>query len=261
MNKVTRRFWELGFKTAHIDPGLWSYSQCEEHPGVTCLTPQENVATSRSVELLDAINRMTPLSYYLSVNASAGNINTVDDVRDIVAEVPFAPPYFLYAHTLPPHAPYTTFPDCSPRPTVQFYLSGGRDPRKYLEALQCVNLRLLRFADFIARTDPEAIVIFHGDHGSKFQLDESLRLDLWSKRQFDERFSVLLAIKAPDVCLEGTPADFSLVNLYRLIFACFERRPPNYLDDDYYGIHYKVTTTGKVNSGRIYHYPDQGPEN
>ena len=136
----------------------------------------------------------------------------------------------------------------------RFYLSGGLDPKKYIEALQCVNKRLLRFADFIAKSDPNAIVVFHGDHGSKFLLEETLPVDAWTKRQFDERFSIFLAIKAPEACLSILPPDLSLVNLYRFIFSCIEGTAPEYLENHFYNINYGVSEKGARNFGRAHRY-------
>jgi hypothetical protein len=254
INPVIHRVWELGYQYAHIGSSMWGGTQCSDHPRVICLTPRKAIISNRTIEILDAVNRMTPLSYFISVNAQVGGITSVDDVRETMTPMPVSSPFVLFAHTLSPHVPYTTRADCSDQPTIQFYLSGGLDPKKYLEALQCVNKRLLAFADFIAESDPNAIVVFHSDHGSKFLLEETLPLDAWTKKQFDERFSIFFAIKAPEGCTSRLPPDLSLVNLYRFIFSCVEGTAAEYLENRFYNINYDVSKKGATNFGRVHRF-------
>lgn len=251
INATIQNAWARGYRYIHIGNGVWGETQCVEHPKIICRTPNPSIIRNKTLEILNSLNRLTPLSYFVSITGKIGHVTTVSDVQKTVATASFKGPFLLFAHSLPPHSPYTSKADCSDQPFVQFNLSGGLDKDKYLEALQCVNRRLLAFIDYIDEHDPEAIVIFHSDHGSRFLTDWTLTLDAWTEKQFNERFGILFAVRAPGRCMEEMPAGFTLVNLFRFVFACLDGKAPEYLENR----HFIVTDTGSIDFGRVYLYP------
>jgi hypothetical protein len=250
-NRTIQNAWARGYKYIQIGNGVWGETQCVEHPDIICRTPNPSIIKNKTLEVLNALNRLTPLSYFVSISDKFGHLTTVSDVQKAVATASLRGPYLLFAHSLPPHFPYTSRADCSDQPVIQFNLSGGLDPEKYLEALQCVNRRLLAFVEYIDKHDPKAIVIFHSDHGSRFLTDWTQPLDAWTESQFNERFGILFAVRAPGRCIEGLPGNFTLVNLFRFVFACLDARVPEYLENR----HFIVTDSGFKDFGRVYLYP------
>jgi hypothetical protein len=254
-NAVMRTAWDAGYDYLHFGTNVLGLTECPPHPRVICLTPRRASVSTWAIEILDAINRMTPLSYFVSVNSSAAKATTVRDVADAVRSRPLTRPQVLFAHTLQPHSPYTRNADCSLRQQVSLTLSGPGDEKGYVEAVQCVNRMMLEFADVAAAKDPGAIVIFSSDHGTKFTLDQAAYQGNWTKRQFDERFGALLAIRAPERCVTDLKDDMTLVNIYRWAFACAEGKPPVLLDNRFYDAGYDAFGGERV----VRRFPDNGP--
>jgi hypothetical protein len=233
---------------------MWGGTECVDDPDIVCLTPNTTPVRDRTLEALNAVNFMTPLSYFLSLRSEQGVITTIDHVREAIAGAGIRPPFYLFAHTLPPHAPYIFRADCSAQSAVQLNLSGGLDRDLYLESLQCVNRQVLAFADFVAENDPDAIILVHSDHGSRFLTDWVRPIDSWTRRQFLERFRIFLAVKAPARCLKTLYAGISLINVSRFVAACVDGVPPAYIEDR----HYIATDSQWPDYGRVFRYPFPG---
>ena len=254
-NALVRGYLRRHYRYLHVGASMWGGTQCAEAAEIVCLTPGPRPLSNRTLEAIAGVNAMTPLSYFVSVRSTRGGITTIDHVREIVAGNAGEPPYYLFAHTLPPHAPYIFKADCSAQPSVRLNLSGGLDETLYLASLRCVNRQLLAFADFIAERDPEAIVLIHSDHGSRFLTDWVQPIDSWSRRQFMERFSVFLAVKAPARCVASLYPGISLVNVSRFVAACVDGRAPDYVEDR----HYVATDAQWPDYGHVFRYPYDGP--
>jgi len=129
---------------------------------------------------------------------------------------------FVFIHQLSPHTPFTVNEDCTPNnnnnrmkldvldkaifniPTDQtLHMDGYRD--SYL----CNIKEVLEFTKFISIKDPNAIVIFQGDHG-------------WptpSPSVFDIT-DIFNVIKAPEICFEKFEQPRSNVNTIRFALNC-----------------------------------------
>jgi hypothetical protein len=252
---VMRKAWSLGYDYMHVDTNIWGLTQCPDHPKVICLTPRDSHLSNWDVEILDALNRMTPFSYFFSFNASMSKATSVDDVAKAVTARGFERPRVLFAHTMQPHSPYTRRADCSSLGNVSFSLSGPNDPPRYIDAVQCVNLMMLRFVDTVGAKDPNAIIILSSDHGSKFLFNTEAHKGVWTRPQFDERYSALLAIRAPKRCMDQLKDDMTLVNVYRWAFACVEGKAPDLLPDEFYNISYEALATDR----KVVKFPGDGP--
>ena len=253
-NTLVRRYLERGYRYVHLGSSMWGGSECADDANIVCLTPNTAPVRDRTLEALNAVNFMTPISYFLSLRGTQGAITTVDHARKAIGGAGVAPPFYLFAHTLPPHSPYIFQADCSPQSAVQLNLSGGLDRHRYLESLQCVNRQLLAFADFVAETDPDAIILFHSDHGSRFFTDWVQPINSWTRRQFLERFRIFLAVKAPRRCLQSLYDGISLVNVSRFVAACVDGSDPAYIEDR----HYIATDSQWPDYGRVFRFPYPG---
>lgn len=253
VNNAVGAYRARGYSYGHVGSNRLGATQCADHPAVNCLTPRTTPISTERLEVADAYLRMTPISYFVHLLVDTNNTTTVDDVREVASAMSLPQPFFLFAHTLAPHSPYNYGADCSPNAKVQFHLSGGLDAEKYLGALQCVNLRLLRFVDFIHKSDPEAIVLLHSDHGTKFLLDELQPVDAWTGEQFRERHSILLAVRFPPRCRASVPQNLTLVNLHRLTLACVDNVAPVLLENRFFNVPFgKTHAHGKI---PVHQYP------
>lgn len=252
---------ELGYQFIFMGSGLSGESICEPTDRVICIAPEGSKKSRRELLVLDSLNRMTPLSYFVSINSLTTSVTNFEDVENVLAKGKLTPPYIFFAHTLPPHVPYTLKADCTVQVAIQFYLSGGLDPKKYIESLECVNHQIVHLAEYLEEHDPDAIVVFHSDHGSKFHLEETLPVDEWTRRQFDERYGVLLLTRTPETCKKYLKEDMTLINLYEFLFSCATDTEPVFLDNRFYNLNYNVNNVSDKNYGKVYQFPPDGPAN
>jgi hypothetical protein len=141
-------------------------------------------------------------------------------------------PLFIFVHNLLPHEPLNK--DC----TIS---EEQLTPISYGNAAACVNQSVLRVAREIAEQDPTAIVVFQADHGSGFAVNFSARLKDWSDKAIDERSGILNLIHMPESCKKYIRSDLSPINTMRLVVACIEQTPPNYVRDTTYLVTYETS--------------------
>lgn len=158
----------------------------------------------------------------------------------------------VVAHLLLPHFPYAFTADCSLAPMGRKWLNSyakdayparntlasraDRYPH-YLAQIRCTNLLLSNMFDALREAGvwDNAIIVLHGDHGSRLNLSNPLpeTRDQMSNSDFAEAFGTLLAIKLP-----GEPGlvDRSQVALDDFFEQVFLREnaswpPPSYEPD------------------------------
>lgn len=144
----------------------------------------------------------------------------------------------VFAHILMPHSPYGLDAGCGLRPALQEWLS-WRDhdlaPRHntpetraeryplYLDQLRCTQLRLQEIFAVLKEQGmwDDAIIIVHGDHGSR--LDLGPPKNGWEQEMspddFRDAFSTLFAVKLPGQPAvyddEQLPIDYLFAALFR----------------------------------------------
>lgn len=123
-----------------------------------------------------------------------------------------------FAHLLLPHDPYMLAPDCSLKPESSWLdehgpgRSSARE-RAYADQLACLRQRLARMLDALDSTPAgrEAIVVIHGDHGSRIAPSQPMvggpRL---SRRELLMSHSTLFAIRVPGEAAGEVPGTFAL---------------------------------------------------
>lgn|GEM_PF-7067890 len=159
-------------------------------------------------------------------------------------------PLFTVTHFVQPHSPYVSNADCSIRETgpknqwdflVNFRWSQNLPPEVqkeyYLDNLKCANIRLMTAVDRILEQDPDAVIIIQGDHGtghkSKYQKFH-MPVSEWTKEELMERHSAFNTLRLPEKCRELIYPTMTLVNTYRIVFACLEGRKPKLQPDKLY---------------------------
>ena len=145
-------------------------------------------------------------------------------------------PVFVFGHHLSPHPPYLLDARCNEH-EVRSEEMNSWDPvarDAFIAALQCVNLQVERLTDEILRKDPDALIVFQGDHGSAFTLDWSQPLSSWPEAAIRERTSFLNLVRAPAGCQSWLDHPLGQVNTARFVVGCVEQRAPDYLPERTY---------------------------
>lgn len=137
-------------------------------------------------------------------SSSMGSLAAFDDLVAITREARPGDAYFV--HILLPHYPYVVRPDCSFLPWREWKLrrsetSIGERRRAYYDQVRCTMRRVDLVLDSLSKSPARsnAVVIIHGDHGSRItRVDPEAR----NIGQFDDSdtiagFSTIFAIKAP----------------------------------------------------------------
>ena len=144
---------------------------------------------------------------------------------------------YYYAHVLLPHWPYVFRQDCSVQPAEAWRYNvvhefGQKNTLKtrheryrlYLQQVQCTQRVIARLVDS-ATANPalkDAIILVHGDHGSRIALADrngldKLGYDKWAY-EMDQR-GTLLAIRAPHLAIESVSAVVRLDDVLRALWV------------------------------------------
>lgn len=138
-------------------------------------------------------------------------------------------PFFIFAHHMQPHSPWYFDDQCN---FVDTSTMSGKDA--FRDAVLCVNRTILAFVDRVAKSDPGAIIVVQGDHGSGFiALEEKQNLPeyQWAKHAMDERSENISFIKAPAECRKWLRPDLGPLNTVRFVVGCLRREAPDYLPE------------------------------
>ncbi len=131
----------------------------------------------------------------------------------------------VFAHFLVPHAPYFLLESCvvSGKEDTGHYLAHApkRDERRrdyynrYLGQVRCVGTRLDSFMAAIGQSENfrDAVIIIHGDHGSRISSGDTL--EDYSQRDFVDNYATFFAVRSPAV-QPGVDCEFvSLPEVFR----------------------------------------------
>jgi len=122
-----------------------------------------------------------------------------------------------FGHFLLPHDPYMLAADCSVKPESQWLDEHGPGAaavreKSYADQVNCLQQRLEQLFDALGRSSAgrEAIVLLHGDHGSRIAPSQPM-VDgpVLSKRELLMSYSTFFAIRVPAQApgeIEGTYA-------------------------------------------------------
>ena len=145
-------------------------------------------------------------------------------------------PFFLFYHIILPHPPVRFEADCSRTRIPDWNLQSlNRDG--YIANVKCLNGQLIDLVDVILRDDAtDPIILISADHGNTFDRpfrdSENGDIDPDALRI---AFSVLLTMRLPEgECRDSVYPKISLVNQFRLVFACLTDRKPDFLPDRHF---------------------------
>lgn len=210
---------------------------------VKCLRPHNGMSYGVRT-FLDS----TPVRWLLFKYAPLVSSDTIGELLSALETKEIVKPYFLFAHHMPPHAPHVFNAKCEVRPSQRQSLIPQSDesPELYKESVECVNKKLQEFGRFIAKHDPQAIVVIQGDHGTSFTVDWDLPLADWTDSQIEERLSVLSLVRLPQDCKNWLTPDINSVNLVKLVFSCVQKTEPKFVPNRSYIGTYSGSDFGHV---------------
>ena len=148
-----------------------------------------------------------------------------DRFTNVVASVPRGT--HVFAHFLVPHAPYLLLESCVLSGKVQAGYGLNQYPvaerlakrddfyDRYFGQIRCVNSKLDSFMTALSESEKfqDAVIIIHGDHGSR--ISSSDILEDFTERDFIDNYGTFFAVKAPGVP-PGTDCEFvSLPEVFR----------------------------------------------
>jgi hypothetical protein len=117
--------------------------------------------------------------------------------------------FFAYIHNDIPHNPYRVTSECEPTNYINQNMEG------YKSSYNCALKTLQIFMEKINIIDPEAIVVFQGDHGIR-----DLNIEITEKEKYLLLGRVFNAIKAPETCFKKYGAPKTTVNTLRFVLNC-----------------------------------------
>lgn len=211
-NRVVATLRSWGYEYVHVDNG-WSGSGCSGQVDIC-------VGTGFAGEVEWELLSVTPFTRLVDAPMSEVESKRRDPVVAVERTMSAQPnsPFFAQIHLINPHPPYfRTGKGCTFQ-VVAYDLTAPYGGDEYVDALRCLNRRLLESIDKIRADDEDAVIILQGDHGpAQFAIDVA-PVDRWTDHDLWVRFGVLNAMALPDGC--SVPDDLSLVNTFRLVFDC-----------------------------------------
>ena len=149
-------------------------------------------------------------------------------------------PFFAFIHHLSPHEPFRFTETCEHLDIYQ------TDPIKgYKDNYHCALVRIEKFMKKINILDPEAIVVFQGDHGFSTTKEGELFDDPEYIIAMGKMFN---AIKAPNSCFEKYGEPKTNVNTVRFVLNCAYGFELPFRED----IHYTGYYEGHPNFGKVF---------
>lgn len=236
-NNTVARFKSLGYRYIHGEPGggiLKTLCGGQEDRCITGEFADGIRLTEAEVELL----RLTPLYHLVRRWASHLFRFEFNDATQLIDQLRIKEetPFFLFYHIILPHPPVQFEADCSPTQIPDWNLR-RLDRDGYLINIKCLNGQLIDLVDVILRDDAtDPIIIISADHGNTFdrpmRVSENGDIDPEALRIV---YGVLLSMRLPEgECRDSVYPTISLVNQFRLVFACLTGVKPDFLPDRHF---------------------------
>tara|TARA_Y100000816_G_scaffold292605_1_gene289016 strand:- start:1626 stop:3179 length:1554 start_codon:yes stop_codon:yes gene_type:complete len=122
--------------------------------------------------------------------------------------------YFFLIHHMSPHNPFVFKKDCSKREINS--LLNDRDLEGFKESYLCALKKIEELYFFVQKYDPEAILVFQGDHGWNFNHDNrnSINIEFYNPNTFN-------LIVAPKKCTKDISKEYlNMINTARIVLGC-----------------------------------------
>ena len=237
-NRTVAYLKQLGYRYVHFaDP--WSTKvRCRGYEDV-CIRGKLTSFTELQSSLLklvpwDLVQSAMLRMPMLSLAQPVGSGTLVPEFTEELARLPEDEgPYFVYAHFISPHEPFTNDAECDVFPRGRT-LSRADGLGAFLEQILCLNRHLGALLDDLLARDPEAIVILSADHGARFSPAPETRLADLTQTEILEMLGILNAIRVPETCRSHLHPRIAPVNVMRLVFACLGGHEPRFIEPRFF---------------------------
>ena len=226
---------------------IWSgnsYASCSPSLKWTCINSRHDLPSKNFFKFYLS----TPFTMiYLKIFKDAEGSKSIDKfLKHVDTNGIPKTPFFAFIHHLSPHAPFLDPIECE---VIDYPVERGA---AYKSSYNCALRIINTFMEKINHIDPEAIVIFQGDHG----------WNGWDKSIGDKEISIgdkeilrgriFNAIKAPEICFEQYGLPKTNVNTTRFALNCAYGFQFPYLRDTHYNVPDEKASYGKVIEKIIY---------
>ncbi len=220
-NRVWRQFQALGYDYIHIG-SRWTATRYNPHAkeNYNQLPPSgfRELYLDRTV-FLALKNRLSGHQTWWERLCSQHHYQF--DVLRKLADRP--DPFFAFAHVLLPHPPFVF--DSTGKCLDPHSRRNRPKKQNYLDQLRYTNQLLLGLIDHIQRQDPESVIILQADEGpypDRYdQNEEGFDWRQATVEEIQQKFGILLALRAPGMSPRKLPYESSPVNLFRALFNFF----------------------------------------
>ena len=215
-------------------PFIWSgnsWVACNTSTEWTCINSINNFSSKHSFKFY----LTTPFPrIYLNIFKYAENQFSIEKFLryKYINGVPKTP-FFAFIHHYSPHFPFLVTSECEPTNYFRRKFEG------YKASYQCALKKVKMFMENINNIDPEAIVIFQGDHGWN-----DLDLELTDEEKYLFQAKIFNAIKAPEICFDKYGLPKTNVNTIRFTLNCAYGFKLPYREN----IHYRAFTSEDIYS-------------
>ena len=224
---------------------IWSgntWASCNPSKQWSCINSSSELATKKSSKfyLTTPFIMIYKRIFNTSNNSSIDKFLKYIDKNDLTKK-----PFFAFIHHFSPHSPHLVTSDCEPTNSSKYF---NRNFEGYKASYACVLKTVQILMEKIITTDPQAIVVFQGDHGW-FGLDR----DFNEKEKYLLRGKIFNAIKAPELCFQKYGLPRTTINTIRFTLNCaYGFKLPYHQDIHYQTFYEEDPNYGIVIERKIY---------
>jgi len=199
-------------------PGMWCEKErieLDQKPYLSCINAESNFFSENLVNFYST----TPMNLiynhifdnkYKTQDSIGGFLKYID--KNNIPNKPF----FAFIHHGSPHHPFLVTNECEP---TNYFKNSKQNFEGYKASYHCTLKNIKMFMEKINIIDPEAIVIFQGDHGPSTSY-KTPTFDVTEKEGNLLEAKIFNAIKAPKICFEKYKPPKTNVNTIRFVLNC-----------------------------------------
>jgi hypothetical protein len=215
------RSWENSRLTSMLGTqlGTWDRAKIFAFTLVRLSAALSKVAAALQFRANDWLGTDTRWPFDRSQLVHLASLKELDGFVDDLADL--RPGEVRFAHFLIPHSPYGLTSKCEAKPEAEWMNEHGpsseaKREQGYVDQVRCLQRRLGKLMDELEKTEAgrQAIVLIHGDHGSRIAPGHPfLGGPELSERQQVMLYSTLFAIRVPGEAPGQVPGTYALDEL------------------------------------------------
>lgn len=230
-NNVMRLLKSVGYTTIDISSNIGKLQHVRAanlniNPG--SFLADEFHSTLIEISMLKAFKKQLNFVYFYREKI----LNTFTDLSKINSKID--PPFFVFAHILPPHPPYVFGPHAEPlwgSLNLNDWGEMWEQKEYYRDQVIFVNNKLKKVIhNILSESTKDPIIIIQGDHGPQLK----------NKHKIMARMHIFNAIHLPGKNKNILYDSITPVNTFRVIFNHYFHTHFNLLEDKSYYTEYKI---------------------